>query len=345
MRSLLPRLLIALCLAGCGVPAARTSAAGRPPDPPAVASPPLTVGADSVRVLIRGEAAFPVIVQLLDAARSSVHLEMYELGRRELVDALLRAHRRGVAVTVVDDPSVDVTVASAGVLRAAGVDVVDYPVRPGMIDHVKLLVVDDSLAVVGGINWGEPSWRHHDVDLEVRGPAVTSLEAVFERDLVTSGRRATVPVPPRDPGIVVATTLPGPDIRPLALRLIDGARRTLDLELYVITDRGIVHAIEAAAARGVRVRVLLDPDQRPSDPYAAEMAAAGVPVRLFAALPGQKLHAKVGIADGRTVLLGSANWTNSGFGHNHECDVFLPDAAQVAAVIIGALDADWAMSA
>ncbi len=52
------------------------------------------------------------------------------------------AHRRGVAVTVIADPSESATAATALTLRAAGIDVVDYPVRARMIDHVKLLVVD-----------------------------------------------------------------------------------------------------------------------------------------------------------------------------------------------------------
>ena len=48
-----------------------------------------------------------------------------------------------------------------------------------MIDHVKLLVVDATVAVVGGINWGAGSAANHDFDVEVRGPAVTNLARVF----------------------------------------------------------------------------------------------------------------------------------------------------------------------
>jgi len=354
-RQLLPgprrrvRLIAALAatavLSACGArltsgPAAHALA----PPYPSTPGPRLAVGPDMVRILPRGSTAFPVILQLISSARTSVQVEMYEFGRSDLAGALVAAHHRGVAVTVIDDPSVDVTRATAAELRAQGVDVIDYPVRKGMIDHVKLLIVDRRVAVVGGINWGASSDANHDVDAEVTGPAAANLERVYLDDLVTCGRDAAeVPAQP-DAALFVASTLPGADIRPLALHLIDSARSTLDLELYVLTDTGIVHAVERAHDRGVRVRLLLDPSERPSDGPAADLAAAGVDVRLYRSR-GEKLHAKMGVADGHDVLFGSANWTSGGFERNHELDVEMPDAPGVAAQLTAMVDADWAESA
>jgi phosphatidylserine/phosphatidylglycerophosphate/cardiolipin synthase-like enzyme len=272
-----------------------------------------------------------------------VDIEMYELGNPELTAATIAASRRGVAVTVIDDPSVAATAATAAVLRAAGIDVVDYPVRKLMIDHVKLLVVDADVAVVGGINWGANSAANHDFDAEVEGPAARNLARVFARDLVTAGRQVAVPDDVPDPAVVVATTLPEPRIRDLAVALIDEARTTLDLELFVLTDSGIVHALERAHARGVAVRVLLDPRQRPSDRSAAELEGAGVAVRLYRGR-GELLHAKAGVADGARTLFGSANWSGGGFERNHELDVEVLDCPAVARTFTQAMDADWAAS-
>jgi len=292
----------------------------------------------------RGSTAFPVIASLIAAARTSVHVEMYEFGRADLAAALVDAHRRGVAVTVIVDPSVDVTRATAERLQADGVDVVEYPVRKGMIDHVKLLVVDGRVAVVGGINWGARSDANHDVDAEIVGPAATNLERVFLNDLVACGRAAEAPAESPDSRMLVASTLPGADIRPLVLQLIDSARSTLDLELYVLTDIGVVHAVEQAHQRGVRVRVLIDPSERPSDGPAAMLVAAGVPLRVYRS-SGEKLHAKLGVADGDDALFGSANWTTSGFQHNHELDVLILDSPAIAAQLTAMVDADWSASA
>ena len=252
---------------------------------------------------------------------------------------LVRARRRGVSVTVIADPSVPATLATAAHLRAAGVAVTDYPVRRQMIDHVKLVVVDGASAVVGGVNWGAGSEVNHDFDALVRGPAASNLERVFLQDLATSGVAVAVPPARVDAAVVVATTLPDTGIHPLALELVDGAHSTLDLELFVLTDAAIVHALEHAHARGVRVRLLLDPEQRPSDASAAMLRAAGVDVRLYRG-SGEKLHAKAAVADGRRILFGSANWTAGGFQRNHELDVEL-DSAAVASTMLDAMRADW----
>jgi phosphatidylserine/phosphatidylglycerophosphate/cardiolipin synthase-like enzyme len=335
--------MLACLLTACGAAVSAGAPAPASLPYPATAGPAVRVGADTVRILPRGSTAFPVILSLLAGARRSVDAEMYEFGRDDIASALLDAHRRGVAVTVIVDPTVVVTRATEARLRAAGLDVLDYPVRKQMIDHTKLLVVDGSVAVVGGINWGATSDRNHDVDAQITGPAATNLARVFAGDLVASGREVAVPPAVDDAQVLVAATLPGADIRPLVMQLIDSAQRSLDLELFVLTDTGVVHAIEAAAARGVTVRVLLDPGQRPSDASAASLTSAGIAMRHYRS-SGEKLHAKLAVADGGTAIFGSANWTISGFQHNHEVDVEILDSQAVAAQLTQMVDADWTAS-
>jgi phosphatidylserine/phosphatidylglycerophosphate/cardiolipin synthase-like enzyme len=334
--------LVAL-LAGCGADASTTA---RPPAPtyPAHAAPTVVVGADTVQILPRGSTAFPVIRSLIAGARSSVEVEMYEFGRGDIAGALIDAHRRGVAVTAVLDPSVEVTRATAASLRAAGIDVLDYPVRKQMIDHVKLLVVDHRVAVVGGINWGAHSDRNHDVDAAITGPAAANLDRVFLADLVACGRSVDVPQPAPDDHVLVAATLPTADIRPLALHLVDSAQSSLDLELFVLTDTGVIHSIERARSRGVAVRVLLEPTQHPNDAAVTRLDAAGVAVRRYRS-SGEKLHAKLGVADGRDVIFGSANWTGGGFQRNHEVDVEILGTPAIAQQLTAMMEADWAASA
>jgi cardiolipin synthase len=323
----------------------QASAVHTPPPAPLLGpAPAVVVGPDQVALLRSGHATFERLRSLIDAARLSIHVEIYEFGQRGLATALIAARDRGVAVTVIDDPSELASVATAALLRTAGVDIVDYPVRKQMIDHVKLLVVDAQVAVVGGINWGVNSPANHDYDAEVRGPVVGNLDRVFERDLVTCGRATSVPDRVSDPAIDVAATLPGAEIRPLALGLIDSAQHTLDLELFVLTDTGIVHALEAAALRGVAVRVLLDPSQPSSDPSYAALIADGIAVRWYRSR-GELLHAKAIVADATSVLFGSANWSGGGFARNHELDIELIAAPLVAAEMLAQMNLNWAASA
>lgn len=320
------------------------AAAVPPPAPLLGPAPPILLGPDQVILLRSGPGTFAELRRLVEAARRSVHVEVYELGNRRLVQALLDAQSRGVTVTVIDDPSEAHTAAAALQLRADGVDVVDYPVRKLMIDHVKLLVVDATVAVVGGINWGERSPLNHDYDAELRGPAVTNLDRVFQRDLVTCGRTAAVPSPVADPAILVASTLPATEIRPLVLDTINTSQHSLDVELFDLTDTGVVHALEAARARGVDVQVLLDPSQHSSDQSYQSLAGAGVRVRWYRSR-GELLHAKAAVADATRVLFGSANWSGGGFARNHELDIEMVAAPLVAAQMLAQMNLDWAASA
>jgi phosphatidylserine/phosphatidylglycerophosphate/cardiolipin synthase-like enzyme len=344
-RSLVAWLLAAL-LGGCSAAGPGGSGPGAPATPlPLLAPAAATIaGADTVTVLRSGSPTFTELNRLINAARRSLEVEVYEFGRADLAAALVAAHDRGVAVTVVDDPSETATAATAVSLRARGLDVVDYPVRARMIDHVKLLIADSRVAVVGGINWGAGSAANHDFDVEVLGPSVANLDRVFARDLVTCGRPVVVAPSLPDPAILVAATLPGAEILPMVLGVVGGATRTLDVAMYTLTDAAVVGAMEAALARGVAVRVLLDPSERPSDPSAASLRAHGVAVRLYRS-SGEKLHAKAAIADGASVVLGSANWTVSGFEHNHELDVAIPRDPVVAAALEQQFDSDWKASA
>jgi cardiolipin synthase len=337
--------ITAVLLAGCQ-PLPGPGYAASPPSPAPLLppAPSVRVGADEITLLRSGPSTFAALRSLIDGARVSVHVEVYEFGKHDLIQAVEAAHQRGVAVSVIDDPSEINSAATAIQLRSQGVDVVDYPVRRLMIDHVKLLVVDGAVAVVGGINWGVRSPANHDYDAEVRGPVVTNLDRVFLRDLVTCGRSATVPPPVLDAAIIVAATLPATEIRPLALDVINRAQASLDLELFVLTDTGIVRALEAAHARGVALHILLDPSQPSSDPSIQALRSAGVDVRLYRTR-GELLHAKVVVADATRVLFGSANWSGGGFARNHELDIEIVGSPAVAQAMLAQMRLNWNASA
>ena len=337
--------IAAALLAGCQPPSG-TGFAASPPSPALLLPPAPTVrvGADEIRLLRSGPTTFAALRSLIDAAHVSVHVEVYEFGNHDLIQAVEAAHQRGVAVTVIDDPSEINSAATAIQLRSQGVDVVDYPVRRLMIDHVKLLVVDGTVAVVGGINWGVRSPANHDYDAELRGPVVANLDRVFMRDLVTCGRSATVPAPVQDAAIIVAATLPATEIRPLALDVINRAQASLDLELFVLTDTGIVRALEAAHGRGVALHILLDPSQPSSDPSIQALRGAGVDVRLYRSR-GELLHAKAVVADATRVLFGSANWSGGGFARNHELDIEIVGSPAVAEAMLAQMRLNWNASA
>ncbi|HEX6489242.1 MAG TPA: phospholipase D-like domain-containing protein [Candidatus Dormibacteraeota bacterium] len=316
--------LLLLFTAGACVPAA---AAGLTPTAPG---------------LHRDAEIFNRVDALLAGRPGRVWVEMYEFGRADLEARLIQLHEAGCDVRVITDPSVDVSRGAAAVLVAGGVPVRYYPIDDSVhqIDHVKLLIADGA-ALVGGMNWGATSWRNHDYALDVGEPAdVQRLATIYAQDWALAGGH---PQPLAvDPGGPLYQTAPGDEIRMRLLGLIDGATRSISAEVFVLSDPDVIAALGLAHLRGVRVRVLLDPNQDSNLASCSALRAAGVDVAWFPVAPGQKLHAKAGLFDS-VLLLGSANWSVSGLSSNHELDIDTRAPSQTTA--FGAwFEADWALA-
>lgn len=112
---------------------------------------------------------------------------------------------------------------------------------------------------------------------------------------------------------------------------ITEAQRRVWIEMYLLTDSAAVDALLAARARGIDVRVLLEPS-----PYGAEAAntgafaaltEGGVDVRWFQ-VPDGLVHAKVLLIDDQ-VWISTANLTAAGLDRNREYTVVDPDTGDV----------------
>jgi cardiolipin synthase A/B len=261
------------------------------------------------------------MLSAIDRARRSVHLEVYAfapsgVGAR-FVDALARAAGRGVKVKVIVDGwgSARSGLAVAAALREAGCEARVYHRLFGMLvgrfgrDHRKILLVDDEVAFLGGINIGDenvgdgehPGWA--DLALEVRGPQCARLGQMMRReslDPVNSSLR-----------IYLCGLGGGWRLRRRYLEAFASARLRIHVAHgYFLPDRGVVRAITAAARRGVEVHLLLA--GRSDIPFARaasrslyrRLLAAGVIIHEWS---DSVLHAKVATIDGHRLLVGSFN--------------------------------------
>jgi cardiolipin hydrolase len=110
---------------------------------------------------------------------------------------------------------------------------------------------------------------------------------------------------------------PGEAPRDRIKTLLSGARTSLDICVFTITDDGISKEIARAHQRGIKVRVITDNDKshdRGSD--IEKLSAIGVP--LVVDQTEAHMHHKFAIVDGRRLLNGSYNWTRSAYRVNEE---------------------------
>src|SRR5258708_12614600 len=124
-------------------------------------------GATSVELITDGAIAAERLRALINSAEARVDVELYEFDRPDLADALIGAHRRGVRVRVVEDPTVTVNAGTSARLRLAGTEVLIFPVQQRQIDHVKLLIVDPRAAISPGMNCAPISFLNPHFHLPV----------------------------------------------------------------------------------------------------------------------------------------------------------------------------------
>ena len=195
-------------------------------------------------------------------------------------------------------------------------------------NHRKTLVVDTDQgwqALVTSANPHDGSSRHSNVALVVSGN--TAIDVLKTEQAVGRMSKGDIPV------VVIGEfeaekTLPQVQvltekaIYDATLKLIETAKAQdqIDLAMFYLSERHIVKALIAAHERGVKLRVLLDPNKDafgrqkngiPNRQVASELNAAGVTVR-WCNTQGEQCHSKMIMktsAQNSELILGSANFT------------------------------------
>lgn len=122
---------------------------------------------------------------------------------------------------------------------------------------------------------------------------------------------------------------------------MSSARHTLDMTMYELADPRAVSILEADAARGVRVRVLLDKDYSGSSVNQGAVAQlAGSRVQVRWAYAGEIFHQKTITVDGRTSAVMTLNLTSRYYAADRDFAVITTDQPDVAA-IERVFDTDW----
>jgi phosphatidylserine/phosphatidylglycerophosphate/cardiolipin synthase-like enzyme len=138
---------------------------------------------------------------------------------------------------------------------------------------------------------------------------------------VTPGFARSDAAAPDGAKVEVAFT-PGDDVAGMIVRRIGQARRSVQMQAYLFTDRRIANALLAARKRGVEVEIVGDAAQQASGglPHLKALARAGA--RVFLDAGHAAAHDKVLILDGAgesaAVITGSYNFTVSAQSRNGE---------------------------
>jgi cardiolipin synthase A/B len=301
-----------------------------------------------------GREFFPRIFEDVRNAQSSVHVLMFGWREGEIgtafADLLVEKLAAGVEVRAIVDGQGSRANGPARAmfdrLRAAGAQIAVNDLRRyadglGRVDHRKLYVVDGLVAWIGGAGLEDhfENGGFHDVMVRVTGDVVRQAQALFLMSFKGHGLAMPGELSPYFPAQPEPGTLPtallqvvptGFQSATQAIRqLIDEATTRLDVMNPYATDRDVLARLEAAARRGVRVRIVVSERSNNGQATAAfkhhyaSLLDAGVEIYEF---PGAVVHAKVIVADD-AVLFGTVNLDAWALYRNYEVALLVHDAA------------------
>lgn len=310
---------------------------------------------NTVELLINGDEFFPRVFDCIRAAKHEVLLETFIFNEDQvgtaLQQVLIEAAQKGVRVevTVDDYGSADLTTDFIKAMSTAGVKLHVFDPTPRFLGirvnmfrrlHRKIVVVDDEIAFIGGINYAAdhlisygPNAKQ-DYAVEVRGPVVddvrrTCLKLLGEKPPEHSGELQPAVGHVKALLAVRDNIRHKRDIERHYLRVINGAKsRVLIANAYFFPGYRILRALRKAAKRGVNVTLILQ--GQPDMPWVSActrllyeyLLRDGVKIHEYCKRP---LHGKVALADDAWSTIGSSNLDPLSLSLNLEANLFFED--------------------
>lgn len=273
------------------------------------------------------------LTAFINTANASVDMAIYQLDLDNVIQALIAAKKRGATVRIVtdinifNDPKENPPLKQ---LEKAGIPIVAG--NPNAIMHDKFVVVDKSQVWLGSWNFTEnDSYRYNNNGITISSAELArnytiTFEKMFNDKLFGPKRkpggttsRLTIGGAP-----VENYFAPEDKVADKIIARLKQAKTAIDLMAFSFTDDNIGQAILDRAKAGVVVRGVFE--NTGSETVFSEygkMKQAGLDV-LQDGNP-YLMHHKVFIVDGKTVILGSFNFSQNAETENDENLIIVDD--------------------
>ena len=323
---------------------------------------------NEVRMLCNGEEKFPALREEILKARKSIHLVYYIFNDdaigTEMIELLCQKSKEGLKVRLIyDDVGSSLSRKTLAGLRNCGVEAFPYmPVlfsrlahKANYRNHRKLVVIDNEVGFLGGINISDkyinPNpmglyWR--DTHLLIRGEAVIDMQYIFISDwYFVSGEKISLDevrytnanrIESQVPASILGSDYGANNqsIMEAFFGMITNARKEVLITTpYFIPDESILNAVKITAKSGVRIKIIIPkkPDIKTafyaSQTYLKSLLLSGVEIYYYTK---GMMHSKVMIVDRAISTVGSTNMDQRSFSLNAEVNAFLLDVPMANAL-------------
>jgi|GEM_PF-983931 len=264
----------------------------------------------------------PALCRFIRSATRSVEVCAFDIKLDAVADALIEAKRSNIAVRIVTDTDY-LKNDAIGRLSRAGIPIVSD--RKNSLMHNKFVVVDSRYLWTGSYNLTDNgTWKNDNNAIIIESPAVASgyrarFEEYWKERFSTDGKPSAM-----DRNVFIGQIpayfafSPTDKIRDTILQELSSARKTVDVMAFSFTGAEFAAKLRDLCRKGVRVRCLFDTGQAKNkasrDEYLRKIGAQV----FYSPNRSGKMHHKVFIIDGKTVITGSYNFSKNAESRNDE---------------------------
>jgi cardiolipin synthase len=276
----------------------------------------------------------------IDQAKKSIFLEMYIFmedtsASHDFIGKLTEKAMRGIKVVLVLDAfgSSELSAQTIESMRAAGIEILFFSDWLRRI-HRKILIIDEQVAFVGGVNIGKRFAAWNDLQLKLRGRIIRPIMSSFAYSYEMAGGKDEQILLLRKKALISKLKfwmlehwpVPGMySLKKLYTQKISAAQKNIQIVTpYLTPPRWFVALLDDAIKRGVKVEFIIPKKtdsllmDRMNHYYAHTLSALGVKFYLSQEMN----HAKILLIDDREGLVGSQNIDFLSFHFNAESGIF-----------------------
>ena len=325
---------------------------------------------NELKLLKSGREKFITLFKDIDKAKDHINLEYFNF-RNDSIGKVLFTHlvhkaKEGVKIRVIFDDFGNMSNnkplqrSHVKELKNRGLEVIRFdPIKFPYVNHIfqrdhqKIVVIDEEIGYVGGMNVADyyinglpeiGEWR--DMHVRIKGPAVMDLQNAFYYNWKRQGgrphyeigfeqpRKDTLPRVKEEGEVAIVQRIPHKapkSIRNAYVAAIDAAQSNIQIiNPYFVPTRTIRKALKRAIKRGVNVEIMYpSKSDIPFTPhagfyYANKMRKAGANVYLF---NNGFHHSKIMMVDHTFCTVGSCNLDSRSLRYDFEINAFIFDKA------------------
>lgn len=293
------------------------------------------------RLYTTSQKAWDGMFKAMALAKKSIYLEMYIFlddtqATHNFLGLLKEKALAGLEVVIIADAhgSSSLRAGAADELRAAGVEFI-YFSHWLKRTHRKILIIDNQVAFIGGVNIKENIRHWHDLQIKIEGKIVSPLLQSFAYSYkLVGGKKESIlkysrlPLVKKIKSWITDNFVGGINLYNLNYYYQDkikNAKTSIKIVTpYLLPPRWLLAILDDACRRGVNVEIIIpnDTDVKPLNKInylnACRMSALGVKFYLMPMMN----HAKIMLIDDFEGVIGSQNMDVLSFNLNMEAGVF-----------------------